>query len=383
MEEHAPSGDKCPGSLSYRGLCPCAYHLQMAILRRTGRTQALPRTHGGWTLRRGGVGCYFLQSVQWPREGTTSLSNSGLLFQLPHFYDSVLCESAKGLMLGPFPPLKCAAASPLSVLLSPSSIKLTFHLWCGRRLPRVSMGTWTVAQRQAEVSDWVSAVGRLPSITAAVSLPLPTILCQHSASYIQGPPMGSEDELVELSTESFPGSSNRMFFLPGHLSLSPSHAHTYRGEELTLNLGCHSVLLLGKKNHLSKEQWDMWRLMSCKSITIEDDDVGKRHIVIALSWPWFCWLLLTRSGWGCSVCWRWVEQPCETRFFCLIRSVFSLDDVQSGSSRCTVRIVVVLGDVSRSVMLSRWSIRFSKWLIGHQSLSEEVLRNPEVSCCSS
>lgn len=249
MEEHAPSGDKCPGSLSYRGLCPCAYHLQMAILRRTGRTQALPRTHGGWTLRRGGVGCYFLQSVQWPREGTTSLSNSGLLFQLPHFYDSVLCESAKGLMLGPFPPLKCAAASPLSVLLSPSSIKLTFHLWCGRRLPRVSMGTWTVAQRQAEVSDWVSAVGRLPSITAAVSLPLPTILCQHSASYIQGPPMGSEDELVELSTESFPGSSNRMFFLPGHLSLSLPHTHTFtEGKSWPWTLDATLFCCWGKKS---------------------------------------------------------------------------------------------------------------------------------------
>lgn len=43
--------------------------------------------------RGGGVWVYFLQSVQRPSEGTTSLSNSALLFQLPHFYDSGLCES--------------------------------------------------------------------------------------------------------------------------------------------------------------------------------------------------------------------------------------------------------------------------------------------------
>lgn len=43
----------------------------------------------------------------------------------------------------------------------------------------------------------------------------------------------------------------------------------------------------------------------------------------------------------------------------------------------------VLGDVFRSFLFSGWSILFSKWLIGHQSLSEEVRRNPEVSWCSS
>lgn len=43
--------------------------------------------------RGGGVWVYFLQSVQRPSEGTTSLSNSALLFQLPHFYDSGVCES--------------------------------------------------------------------------------------------------------------------------------------------------------------------------------------------------------------------------------------------------------------------------------------------------
>lgn len=32
-------------------------------------------------------------------------------------------------------------------------------------------------------------------------------------------------------------------------------------------------------------------------------------------------------------------------------------------------------------LVSRWSILFSKWLICYQSLSEEVLRNPEVSWC--
>lgn len=40
---------------------------------------------------------YFLQAVQRFHEGTTSLSNSALLFQLPHFYDSGPRESAYGL----------------------------------------------------------------------------------------------------------------------------------------------------------------------------------------------------------------------------------------------------------------------------------------------
>ena len=43
--------------------------------------------------RREGVRCYFLQSLQWLCEGTTSLSDSALLFQLPHFYDSGPCKS--------------------------------------------------------------------------------------------------------------------------------------------------------------------------------------------------------------------------------------------------------------------------------------------------
>lgn len=37
-----------------------------------------------------------------------------------------------------------------------------------------------------------------------------------------GTPMKSLDELVELSTEPFPGGSNRMFFFQGSLSLSLS-----------------------------------------------------------------------------------------------------------------------------------------------------------------
>lgn len=68
--------------------------------------------------------------------------------------------------------------------------------------------------------------------------------------------MRSRHELVEQSTESFPGGSNRMFFFLGYLSLSPSLLHSYGEKEhamLTLNLGCHCILLLGKIFHLSKE----------------------------------------------------------------------------------------------------------------------------------
>lgn len=95
-----------------------------------GRTLELPRTHGGWTLQRGGLGCYFLQSVQRPSKGTTSLSNSALLFQLPHFYDSGPCESAQGLTLGRFlPEMWCTVITICAFLWRQEKMYLSPLMW--------------------------------------------------------------------------------------------------------------------------------------------------------------------------------------------------------------------------------------------------------------
>lgn len=141
--------------------------------------------------------------------------------------------------------------------------------------------------------------------------------------------------------------------------------------------------LARKEFHLSKEQWDVSRLMFRKSITWEDR-AAKGHFAVdfslRISWPRFCQVLLTGTGLVCaslrySMCLKRPSFFCNVCFYYTWCAAWLLTLYSESGD--------VLVDVSRSILFSKWSILFSKWLIGHQSLSEEALRNPEVSWCSS
>lgn len=104
QKRHADFDDKYPAVLSFTRRPPhllplLLIILQMAIPRSAGRTRALSRTRSAWTLWRGwggvggGGGWWIGRSLTLfsavcaaaVAKGTTSLSNSALLFQLPYF----------------------------------------------------------------------------------------------------------------------------------------------------------------------------------------------------------------------------------------------------------------------------------------------------------
>lgn len=134
-------------------------------------------------------------------------------------------------------------------------------------------------------SDIVSAVGRLPSISAVVCLFLLTIPYQRPASYIQGPPMRSRDELAPvLSPESFHGGSITCSF-PWVIAFSLTLSWSERTCNTDLERWTLLCSLAGKKITLAqnvghvKVEVDVW-----KSIKIEDLNAAERQFAV-VSFP--------------------------------------------------------------------------------------------------